>query len=105
MHFLMFYELAPDYLERRGEFREAHLAHAWAAQARGELILGGALAEPADAAVLLFQCDSAAVPERFAAEDPYVKQGLVKSYRVRPWTTVVGETAATPVRPEDLVST
>ncbi len=104
MHFLMFYELAPDYLERRGEFREAHLRHAWAAQARGELILGGALADPADNAVLLFQCDSASVPERFAEEDPYVQQGLVTGYRVRPWTTVVGELAATPVRPEDLVS-
>ena len=99
MHYLLFYEVAPDYMERRGEFRDAHLRLAWEAHARGELILGGALAEPADGAVLLFEGDSPAVAERFAASDPYVTGGLVTRWRVRPWTTVVGALAATPVRP------
>jgi uncharacterized protein YciI len=62
--------------------------------------LGGALTDPVDNAVLLFQGDSPAVAERFAAADPYVKNGLVKGWRVRPWTTVVGADASTPVRPE-----
>ena len=97
MHYLLFYDLAPDYLERRGELRDEHLALAWAAQARGELVLAGALAEPVDAAVLLFRGDTPDVAERFAAADPYVSHGLVTGYRVRPWTTVVGEDAATPV--------
>lgn len=100
MHYLMFYEYSPDYLDRRGEFREEHLTLAWEAQARGELILGGALADPADGAVLLFQCSTTAVAERFAADDPYVKNGLVTSYQVRPWTTVVGQDADTPVKPK-----
>src|SRR5437016_1532634 len=82
----------------RPRFRAEHLALAWQASARGELILGGALAEPVDGAVLLFQGDSPAVAERFAATDPYVRNGLVSGWRVRPWTTVVGEAAATPVR-------
>ena len=98
MHFLMFYEFVPDYLERRAAFRAEHLAMAWAAQERGELLLGGALADPPDRAVLLFNADSPAVAERFAAEDPYVRNGLVTGWHVRKWTTVVGETAATPVR-------
>lgn len=100
MHYLMFYDYSPDYLERRGEFRQEHLKLAWDAHARGELILGGAFAEPADGAVLLFQCPSPEVAERFAANDPYVKNGLVKSYRVRPWTTVVGQDADSPVKPD-----
>jgi uncharacterized protein YciI len=100
MHYLLFYDLAPDYLERRPAFRDAHLALAWAAQQRGELILGGALAEPADTAVLFFQGDSPAVVEQFVAADPYVHHGLVVSWRIRPWTTVVGDLASTPVRPE-----
>ena len=54
MHYLLFYDLAPDYLERRAEFRAEHLRLAWAAQNKGELILAGALAEPVDEAVLLF---------------------------------------------------
>ena len=98
-HFLLMYDVSDDYLDRRGEFRGAHLGLAWQAHERGELILGGALADPVDAAVLLFQGDSPEVAERFAREDPYVRNGLVRRWRVRPWTTVVGDGAATPVRP------
>jgi|SRR5437868_14782292 len=100
MHYLLFYDFTPDYLQRRGEFRAEHLRGAWESNQRGELILGGALAEPADGSVMLFKCDSPAIPEQFAAADPYVKNGLVKSWRVRLWTTVIGEQASTPVRPE-----
>lgn len=99
MHFLLIYDVASDYLERRGQYRREHLQLAWDAQARGELVLGGALAEPADGAVLLFQGDSPAAAEAFAAADPYVRHGLVTRWRVRQWTTVVGDLATTPVRP------
>lgn len=98
MHYLMFYDYTADYLERRGEFRALHLRHAWESNERGELVLGGAYADPADGAVLLFNCSSPDVPERFAAADPYVRNGLVSRHWIRPWTTVVGKDAATPVR-------
>ena len=98
-HFLMFYDFAADYLERRPEFREEHLAKAWAAHARGELVLGGALADPVDGAALLFAGESPRVAESFAREDPYVLNGLVIRWRVREWNTVAGETAAAPLRP------
>ena len=38
--------------------------------------------------------------ERFAAEDPYVKGGLVTNWTVRAWTTVVGDAASNPIRPD-----
>ena len=98
MHYLLTYELAADYLERRGEFRTEHLQLAWAAQERGEIVVAGALADPADMAVLMFQGDSPDAAERFARADPYVINGLVTGYRVRQWNTVVGDIAATPVR-------
>jgi uncharacterized protein len=98
MHYLLMYDLVDDYLERRAEFRAGHLQLAWEAVARGELQLAGALAEPTDVAVLLFSGDSPKAAEDFAKADPYVRSGLVKRWRVRPWTTVVGEQAATPVR-------
>jgi uncharacterized protein len=98
-HFILFYDYAHDYMERRGEFRDEHLKLAWAAQQCGELVLAGALAEPPDGAVLIFNADSPAVVERFAQADPYVRNGLVTQFRVRPWTTVVGEQASTPVLP------
>jgi len=62
-------------------------------------VLGGAFADPVDGAVLVFKGDSPAVAEKFAAADPYVRNGLVTKWRVRPWTTVVGDDAAAPVRP------
>jgi uncharacterized protein len=94
MHYLLFYEVVPDYAERRVPLRAAHLAHARAAWARGELVLGGALADPVDGAVLLFQGESPAAAESFAAADPYVAHGLVTRWYVREWTTVVGDEAA-----------
>ncbi len=101
MHYLLFYDVASDYLERRNQFRSEHLKLAWQAHARGELILGGALADPVDGAVLFFQGDSPEVAARFAAADPYVLNGLVTRWTVRPWLTVVGDSAASPVRPGD----
>jgi uncharacterized protein YciI len=98
-HFLLLYDVGDDYVAQRAAFRDAHLAKAWAAHARGELLLGGALAEPVDGAVLLFTGSSARVAEDFARQDPYVVNGLVTRWRVREWTTVVGEGAAAPVRP------
>ena len=96
-HFLLFYEFVPDYLERRSAHRAEHVTLAKAAVARGDLVLGGALAEPADQGVLLFQGASPAAAEAFAKADPYVRHGLVTRWRVRPWITVVGPTAAQPV--------
>jgi hypothetical protein len=97
MHYLLFYDVVADYAARRVPFRPAHLAHAQAAASRGELLLGGALANPMDGSVLLFQGTTPAVAEAFAAADPYVLNGLVTRWRVREWTTVVGPGAALPV--------
>src|SRR5256885_4548 len=98
-HFLLFYEACETYVEKRQAFRDVHLKYAWEAHQRGELLLAGALADPVDGAVLLFQGRSAEVAEAFAKTDPYVLNGLVTRWHVREWTTVVGESAATPVRP------
>ena len=90
MHNILFYELVDDYLERRGQLRAEHLELARQSQARGELVLAGALADPVDSAVLVFRGESTAAAEAFARADPYVKNALVKSWRVRKWTTVIG---------------
>lgn len=96
-HFLLTYELAPDYLERRAQFRSAHLALAWGAADAGHLLLGGAVGDPVESALLLFADADAA--HAFAHADPYVREGLVRQWRVLPWATVVGRDAAAPIRP------
>ena len=97
MHYLLFYDVVDNYAEKRTPFRKDHLAHAKAAVARGELVLAGALANPTDGTVLLFKGDSAAAAESFAKADPYVTNGLVTKWRVREWTTVVGNQAEVPL--------
>ena len=97
MHYLLMYDVTDDYVERRAQFRMAHLELARKAVERGEMVLGGALADPVDGAILLFRGDSPAVAEAFAKSDPYVANGLVKRWRVRPWTTVIGPLAESPI--------
>jgi uncharacterized protein YciI len=100
-HFLLTYTLAPDYLDRRPEFRGAHLSLAREAAERGDLLLGGAVTElaggPPGEAMLLFAGEDHGGAEEFARRDPYVANGLVLEWRVREWLTVVGEGAANPV--------
>jgi uncharacterized protein YciI len=96
MHYLLFYDVVEDYVNRRVPLRAAHLEYAQSFVDRGELILAGALADPADAAILLFQADSPDLVRRFAEGDPYVTGGLVLRWWVREWTTVVGPLAAVP---------
>jgi uncharacterized protein len=90
VHWLLLYELVDDYLERRTPLRPEHLGLATAAHQRGELLMAGALADPADGAVLVFRGDGPSAAEAFARADPYVREGLVSSWRVRPWTVVIG---------------
>lgn len=96
MYTILFYDLVDDYVEKRGAFRAQHLDLARQAHARGELALAGALAKPADGAVLLFRGESPDVAVAFAKADPYVKNGLVKAWRVRKWNTVIGDDDGSP---------
>ncbi|TWI70067.1 hypothetical protein IP91_01147 [Pseudoduganella lurida] len=97
-HYLLTYEYSADYLQRRDEFRAAHLKLAWEAVERGEILLAGAVGEPIDQALLVFTIDGPAIAEAFARNDPYVTNGLVTAWKVQKWHTVVGELASTPVR-------
>jgi hypothetical protein len=90
VHYLLLYDYVENAVERRAPFREAHLTLAREALARGELLMGGAFADPVDGAALLFRTDSPDAVEAFVAKDPYVASGLVTRWRIRPWTVVVG---------------
>jgi uncharacterized protein YciI len=99
VYHLLMYDLVDDYLERRPAFREEHLELARQAHERGELLLAGALDDPSDTAVLLFRGDGPEAARSFAEADPYVRAGLVKGWRVRPWNVVVGGAGQEPGLP------
>lgn len=75
-YYILKYYLADDYLERRSNFREEHLKLAGELHQKGELILGGALADPTDEALLVFYVDDKSVIENFVNKDPYIKTEL-----------------------------
>lgn len=89
MHLILEYTLADDYLERRTAFRDQHLALIEEAHGRGELLLAGALPDPYDRALLVWTAEREAA-EKFVQDDPYVREGLVTSWTIRPWNVVVG---------------
>lgn len=97
MHYVLAYDYDADVLERRIALRAEHLALTWRYQASGDLVLGGVLDDPVDGALMLFQGPSPDVAHAFVAADPYVRNGLVKSWRVGPWHAVLGDAATEPI--------
>src|SRR5215213_2157693 len=89
-YFVLSYEVVDDFANKRTPFRPAHLQEVRNAHARGDLVMAGALGEPAEA-LLIFRGSDRSIAESFAANDPYVKSGIVKTWKVRPWTVVVGQ--------------
>ena len=98
-HYLLTYVLADDYMDRRPRFRDQHLRHAWQASRDGGLVLGGTVGDPVSSALILFRSAESAAD--FARADPYVTSGLVSRWSIDPWNTVVGDSAANPVKPAD----
>lgn len=90
MYYILFYKTVDNYVEKRKPFREQHLAYANLSFERGDLVLAGALADPVDGAVLVFKGESKEIAEEFAKNDPYVLNGLITEWTVRPWNVVIG---------------
>ena len=89
-YYALIYHLVDDYITRRTQFRSEHLKMSKELNVQNKLILGGAFSNPPDTALLIFQVDDKSVIEDFVEKDPYVKNGLVTKYEIRPWTVVIG---------------
>jgi uncharacterized protein len=88
-YYILIYHVVGDYVTRRAPYREEHLRLAREAQRQGNLILGGALADPVDQAILVFHCNDKSVIEDFIHKDPYVNNGLITQWEIRPWTVAI----------------
>jgi len=91
MYFILFYKTVDDYIEKRAPYREEHLRLARQAYDRGEIVMAGAFAGPADGAVFVFKGNNSDTAKAFALNDPYVKNGLITEWIIRPWTVVIGD--------------
>ena len=90
MHYVLLYDVVDGMVTKRAPYREEHLRLIREGHARGEIVMAGAVGDPVDGALLIFRSESPDVAERFAAADPYVRQGLVIRWKVKPWTVVAG---------------
>lgn len=88
-YFALQYDVVPDHLTRRTPYRDAHIALARESEARGELVMAGALSDPLGA-LLIFKADDDTCVRAFVSADPYVTEGLVTRWQIRPWTVVIG---------------
>ena len=92
-YFALTYDVVENFAERRMPFRGPHLKLAQEAHGRNEIVMAGALGDPPEKALLIFRTDNISVPELFAQNDPYVTNGLVTTWKVRPWNVVIGAIA------------
>jgi uncharacterized protein YciI len=87
---MLLYDYVENAVERRAPHREEHIRLARDAHERGELVMAGAWADPVDGAAFVFKVDDASAVEAFVKKDPYVSNGIVTAWKVRPWTVVIG---------------
>jgi uncharacterized protein YciI len=87
-HFALFYNYVENIVERRAPHRPSHLELYRRWREEGRLVMGGAIGDPPHGALIVFDVESAAEVEEFAAGDPYVLNGLVTGRRVEPWAVV-----------------
>ena len=82
--YVLFYESADDVISKAPAVYPAHVARLQEFKARGELLMVGTFADPqADGSMAIFNTRDGA--EAFATGDPFVLQGVVRSWTVKEW--------------------
>ena len=84
MKAVVLYESAGDVLARAPAHFPAHRARLDEFEAAGTLLLVGTFGDPqAQGSMAIFSTREAA--EAFVAGDPFVREGVVRSYEIRDW--------------------
>ena len=53
------------------------------------MVMAGAFADPVDGALFIFKNVSKEFIDAYVEADPYVQNGLVTGWKIKPWTVVV----------------
>jgi uncharacterized protein YciI len=86
--YVLSYRAVPDFLPLARENGQAHRAHYRPFVERGDLLMIGPMAEPADGdAMAVFTTRQAA--EEFVAGDPFVVNNVVAEWSIRAWAEAV----------------
>ena len=88
MKYVMTYRAVEDFMPLAQEHYAGHAARVEEFAGRGELLMVGTFDEPMDGAAMgVFTTREAA--EEFIAGDPFVRNGVVAEWSVRPWNEVL----------------
>ena len=94
MKYVLFYESADDVVNRAPAHYEAHCERLEEFHARGDLLMVGTFADPQEeGSMSIFSSREAA--EAFATGDPFVLNGVVRSWEIREWNEILTEAPAT----------
>jgi uncharacterized protein len=88
MKAVVFYESADDVGERAPLHMDEHVTWFTSFHERGELLMVGTFADPAKDGAMCILKDRASA-EAFAAGDPFVTNGVVKSYTIKEWKEIL----------------
>jgi hypothetical protein len=86
--YLLVYTYVEDMADRRGPYRDAHLAAIRAERDAGHIIMAGALGTPPTGGAIVWRGVTPEDIEAFTAADPYVVNGLVTAQRIERWNLV-----------------
>jgi uncharacterized protein YciI len=88
MRYVLFYDSADDVKSRAPAHLAAHRAHLEASHARGDLLMIGTFADVQEqGAMAIFTSHEAAAD--FARDDPFVLNGVVRSWRIQIWNEIL----------------
>jgi uncharacterized protein YciI len=88
MKYVVLYESADDVAGRAPAHFPAHKARLDDFHRRGDILMVGTFADPqAQGSMAIFPTRKAA--ESFVAGDPFVLNGVVKSYEIREWREIL----------------
>ena len=85
------YDYVENLLEKRKPYRTSHLAHIGKQMEQGNVVLAGTVGNPPTEGLMIFRNLTSTEVEQLAQEDPYVINGVVKKFTVKPYLAVVGD--------------
>ncbi|KAG2450581.1 hypothetical protein HYH02_005082 [Chlamydomonas schloesseri] len=89
-YYLLEYKYVPDILEKRTPYRAAHIEGAKKQAEAGKMVMAGAFGETPEGALFVFRDTTPEDIEKFVKADPYVQNGLVPAWHIKPYAVVVG---------------
>ena len=89
--YVLQYVYVENALEKRQPHRQAHLALINKEAEKGNVVLAGAVDNPPNGGLLILRNLTAEAIEQLVRQDPYVINGVVKYYSIKPYMAVVGD--------------